>query len=134
MGQRKKLVVLNSNRAEILEMLMNAPAGTEVEIKYGNPHTAEQRAKMRCMLRDIATQATWYGVSVPEEHWKNLFSAELKRELIYPGIHCGFVMSGEPTRDMSTEEMAGMIDLMHAFGIERGIVFREDAAPNPKDF
>ena len=133
MGQRIKAVVLDSNRAELIEMIRRAPAGAEFAIEYGTPHTMEQRAKMRSLLRDIAAQVPWQGTKVPEEHWKNIFTAILKKETIYEAVNTVLVLSGESTRDMLAEEMSGMIDLMQSFGDEAGVKFKGDSVAQARE-
>lgn len=131
MGERVKITVINSNREHLINMIRNAPSGTEIELKNGVPHTVEQRAKMRCMLRDIAKQCTWFGVKLPEDVWKNLFTAEVRRDLVFPDIHgSGYVLMGDSTKDMLVEEMGSMIDLMHAFGVEHDVKFKGDFSPS----
>lgn len=131
MGERIKFTVINSNREQLINMIRNAPSGTEIEIRHGVPHTIEQRAKMRCMLRDISKQCTWYGVKFPEDVWKNIFTAEVRRDLVFPDIHgAGYVLMGDSTKEMLIEEMASIIDLMHAFGDEHGVKFKGDSLPS----
>ena len=131
MSERFKITVINSNREELINMIRNAPSGTEIEITQGAPHTAEQRAKVRCMLRDIAKQCTWFDARLPEDLWKNLFTAEIRRDLLFPDLYGGgYVLMGDSTKGMILEEMGSMIDLMHAFGVENDVKFKGDVPPS----
>ena len=85
------------------------------------------------MLTDIAEQIEWHGVRLTPPDWKLIFLSALKQEMrIVPNIDgTGFVNLGSSSADLSREEMSNAIELMFAFGAERGVVFhdeREEAA------
>lgn len=98
--------------------------------------TLEQNAKMWAMLHDIARQIPWVvnGISqfIEPEEWKDIFTAALKQELrVAAGIDGGMVLLGRRTRKMTVKEMRDLIELMTAFGAERGVRFTcpEDQIP-----
>ncbi len=56
------------------------------------------------------------------DDWKHVMSAGLKRERrIADGIDGGFVILGQYTHKMSKAEMTELIELIQAFGAERGV-------------
>ena len=57
--------------------------------------------------------------------WKDVFSAALKKQKVVPGLDGGFVVCGQRTSQMGKREFADMIDLMCAFGAERGVIWSE---------
>lgn len=104
-----------------------APEGFRVEIKP-RTRTLDQNALLWACLTDIAKQVQW-PVNGKYEHltadeWKSIFSASLKQEQrMAMGLQGGFVMLGERTSRMSIRQMTDLIDLIHAFGNERGVVW-----------
>ena len=92
----------------------------------------DQNSKMWSMLTEIASQIEW-PVNGKLEHltaweWKDIFTASLKQNSrIAQGLDGGFVFIGAHTSRMSKGLMAELIDLIAAFGAERGIEFREAA-------
>jgi hypothetical protein len=92
--------------------------------------TVEQNKKLWAMLRDVASQVQWPVdgelVFMSEWDWKDVFSAALKKhQRVAKGIEGGFVMLGAHTSRMTKQEMADLITLMEAFGVERGVVWSE---------
>jgi len=87
--------------------------------------STQQNAKLHAMLSEVSRQVVWYGVKLSVEDWKRIFAASLQKVRVVPGIDAGtFVPVGLRTREMSPEEMNDMIELVFAFGAERGVVFR----------
>jgi len=87
----------------------------------------EQNAKMWAMLAEISDQVNWYGNKLTSDEWKDVFSASLKSQKVVPGIDGGFVVCGQRTSKMTKSEMAELIELMMAFGAERGVKFSDIA-------
>jgi len=83
----------------------------------------EQNALLWSMLTDISRQIEWYGRYLSAEEWKHVFTASLSKQNVVPGIDGGFVVLGKSTSSMSIREMGDLIDLMTAFGIEKGVRF-----------
>lgn len=91
--------------------------------------TLEQNAKMWAMLTDIARQIDWVVdgrlQKLEPEEWKDILTAGLKQELrVAQGISGGVVLLGQRTRKMTIKQMSELIELMNAFGAERGVRFR----------
>jgi hypothetical protein len=102
-----------------------APDGFRVEIKP-RTRTLDQNALLWSCLTDIAKQVQWPVNGRHEyltaDEWKAIFSASLKQEQrMAMGLQGGFVMLGERTSRMSIKQMTELIDLIHAFGNERGV-------------
>lgn len=90
------------------------------------PRSIEQNDKMWAMLTDIGKQVPWLVngrlVKMPPRDWKDVLTAFLKREQrMAAGIDGGFVMLGQRTSRMTLSDMSDLIELMTAFGSERGV-------------
>lgn len=91
--------------------------------------TLDQNAKMWAMLTDIAEQIDWVVdgrlQKLEPEEWKDILTAGLKQELrVAQGISGGVVLLGQRTRKMTVKQLSDLIELMNAFGAERGVRFR----------
>jgi hypothetical protein len=68
----------------------------------------------------------WYGQKLSSEDWKDVLTASLRRTRVVPGIDAGtFVPLGMRTSQMTKEEISDLLELIYAFGAERGVKFRE---------
>lgn len=89
--------------------------------------TLEANAKMWAMLAEIAAQTDWHGIKLTADEFKDLLSAGLVKSKVVPNIEgSGFVVLGQRTSKMSKREMGDLIELITAFGIERGVVFGDE--------
>lgn len=95
-----------------------------LELRQETRSTPQNR-KLWVMLGEIATQVDWYGKKLDSEDWKNIFTASLKKQRTVPGIDGGFVVLGTKTSRMTKPEMAELIELMHAFGAEKNVTFKD---------
>lgn len=107
--------------AEIKPWLL-AGYGIEVEVRKARRST-EQNARMWAMLSDVSRQVDWYGQKLSAEEWKHVFSASLKRQKVVPGLDGGFVVLGQSTSQMSKAELGELMDLIEAFGAQKGVRF-----------
>jgi hypothetical protein len=83
-----------------------------------------QNSLLWSRLSEVASQVEWYGQKLSAEDWKDMFTASLRRTRVVPGIDPGtFVPLGMRTSDMSSEEMTNLLELIAAFGAERGVEF-----------
>ena len=102
---------------------LSAPDGYIVEIKPAT-RSLEQNAAMWAALQDIANQTDWHGIKLSPEEFKDLLSAGLVKSKVVPNIDgTGFVILGQRTSKMSKREMGDLLDLIFAFGNERGVMF-----------
>jgi beta-xylosidase len=100
--------------------------GSRVEFKAPR-RSLDQNALMWSRLTDISQQVEWYGQKLTAEDWKDVMSASLRKCRVVPGIDAGtFVPLGMRTSDMSKAEMADLLELIAAFGAERGVKFGEE--------
>ena len=104
-----------------------APTNTRVEFKRAR-RTLDQNAALWARLTDIAEQVEWYGQKLTAEDWKDIMSASLRKARVVPGLDPGsFVPLGMRTSDMTKEEMSDLLELIAAFGAERGVIFHDEA-------
>lgn len=128
------------------EVIINTPADRERvarwarETGYGTvvlfkkkSRSTEQNAKMWAMLSEVSEQVEWYGNKLSPEDWKTMFTASLRKANVLPGIDAGTVVPlGLSTSAMTIEEMKDLIELIYAFGAERGVIFADPQEPtNP---
>lgn len=102
-----------------------APKGWEVVIKPAT-RNSEQNARMWAQLGDVARQVDWYGKRLTPEDWKHVFSSALKKMDVVPNLDgTGFVALGLSTSRMSKRELSDLMELINAFGAERGVEWSE---------
>ena len=105
-----------------------APDGYLVTVKQAG-RTALQNARLWAQLGDISEQVEWYGKRLTPEDWKHVFTASLRKLAVVPNLDgTGFVALGLSTSRMTKRELGDLIDLMTAFGNERGVTWTEPAA------
>lgn len=105
--------------------VQNVPAGTTVEFRAPR-RSNEANALMWSLLGQIAKHVDWYGQKLSSEDWKDVLTASLRRIRVVPGIDAGtFVPLGMRTSQMTKEEISDLLELIYAFGAERGVKFRE---------
>jgi hypothetical protein len=105
-------------------------AGNRLEVTIREARrTTEQNAKLWAMLNEVSDQVEWYGQRLSPEDFKHVFTAALKKQRVVPGLDGGFVVLGQSTSRMSKAELSELIELVYAFGAERGVKFH-DSEPN----
>ena len=113
-------------RARAVTWIKNAPHGMRVEFREPK-RSDDQNRKLWACLGDIAKQVEWYGVHLSPEDWKDVLTASLRKARVVPGIDPGtFVPLGMRTSQMTKREMGDLLELIAAFGAERGVVFHHD--------
>jgi hypothetical protein len=123
----RALVIVNSQavRDKIATWAKNVPWNTRVEFRAPK-RTLPQNDKLWACLSDVSQQVEWYGQKLNATDWKDMFTASLRKARVVPGIDPGsFVLLGLHTSTMDKEEMSNLIELIHAFGAERGVIFQE---------
>lgn len=114
-----------SDRERATAWIANAPTGSTMEIRAPR-RSCDQNSLMWSLLGQVSKQVEWYGQKLSSEDWKDICSASLRRYNVVPGIDPGtFVPLGMRTSQMTKEEMTQLIELIIAFGTERGVAFRE---------
>ena len=110
-------------RDRVCRWARSAPSGTRVEFKEVK-RTLPQNDKLWACLTDVSRQVEWYGQKLSTEDWKDVFTASLRKARVVPGLDPGsFVLLGLHTSDMGKSEMTNLIELIHAFGAEHGVIF-----------
>lgn len=119
----------NPKRDEVLAYLCSyvEQCGVKKHIEVKDPkRSVEQNDRMWAMLTDISKQVQWPVDGklqyLPAEDWKHVISAGLRREQrVAHGIDGGFVILGQRTSKMSKRELSDLMELIAAFGAERGV-------------
>lgn len=116
-----------ADRARVARWAANVEVGTAVEFR-SKSRSAEQSALMWVLLGHISKQVEWYGVYLSSDDWKDVLTASLRKARVVPGIDPGtFVPLGMRTSQMTIPEMTALIELIYAFGAERGVQFGDEA-------
>lgn len=112
-------------RSRAVEAVKAAPDGWEVQVKPPKRST-DQNARLWAMLTDVSQQVEWYGKRLTPEDWKHVFSASLRKLQVVPNLDgSGFVALGLSTSRLSKREFSDLIELIGAFGAERGVEWTE---------
>lgn len=113
------------DRQKIARWAQGVPVGTTVEFRAPR-RSNDQNALMWSLLSQISKHVDWYGTKLSSEDWKDVLTASLRRTRVVPGIDAGtFVPLGMRTSQMTKEEISELLELIYAFGAERGVRFRE---------
>lgn len=115
----------DADRNLIATWARTVPVGTTVEFRAPR-RSNDQNALMWSLLSQVSKQVVWYGTKLSSEDWKDVLTASLRKARVVPGIDAGtFVPLGMRTSQMTKEELGDLIELIYAFGAERGVPFRE---------
>ncbi|QQM29338.1 recombination protein NinB [Martelella lutilitoris] len=126
-----KIIKTPEDREWVIRFARQTADGTIVQFRKAT-RSNEQNEKMWAMLSEVSDQVVWYGEKLPPEDWKDIFTASLRHARVVPGIDKGtFVPLGMRTSQMTIEEMSNLIELMHAFGAENGVKFKEPGEAPP---
>lgn len=126
----KLLISTPSDLDRLVAFLRSKTEPVVVEVKaYRDTRSNEQNRRLWAMLRDVSQQVNWYGNHLKDHEWKDVFTASLKQQRAVPGIDGGFVVLGSPTSKMTIAEMTELIELMMAFGCERGVMWSDPLDP-----
>lgn len=121
--KRTFILAHNLARRNAMRAVADAPEGYVVEVKP-RTRSLEQNAKLWACLDDVARQVEWYGKKLDREDWKHVFTASLRKLQVVPNLDgSGFVALGLSTSKMGVREMCELIELVQAFGAERGVVW-----------
>ncbi len=130
----RALLILNSQRErdKAVAWVKAAPWGTRIEFKK-TKRSLPQNSLLWSLLTDIAQQVPWHGIKLTADDFKILFLDALKREIrMIPNLNGdGFCQLGRSSSDLSKEEMTALIELVIAWGTQKGVVFKllPDIAP-----
>lgn len=128
----RALLVLDTKaiREKAIHWIKNVPDGSRVEFKAPK-RSLDQNAKMWACLTDVSAQVPWHGLKLSSDDWRLIFLDGLRREnRIVPNINGnGFVNLSRSSSDLSKDEFSDLIELISAFGAEKGVKF-SDSAPD----
>ena len=114
-------------RRRAIQAVQNAPDGMVITIKEPT-RNLEQNAAMWASLADVSAQVDWYGRMLTPEDWKNVFTASLRKLEVVPNLEgTGFVALGISTSRMGKREMSDLLELIAAFGAEKGVIWSNEA-------
>ena len=102
--------------------ILAAPEGYVVTLAEPT-RTLDQNSLLWPLLTEVSKQVDWYGNKLTADEWKDVFSAALKKQKVVPGLDGGFVVCGQSTSRMSKREFSDLVELIYAFGAERGVVW-----------
>jgi len=109
-------------RRRALEAVKTAPDDYVVTVSE-RTRTLEQNALLWPLLTAVSKQVIWHGYVLTPEEWKDMFTASLKKSRVMPNLdNTGFVILGQRTSKMGKREFSDLIELILAFGAERGVV------------
>lgn len=125
MSRATVIIRTPADRAKVSTWAANVAIGSTVEFKAPR-RNLDQNALMWCLLGEISRQVVWYGAKLSADDWKDVLTASLRKARVVPGIDPGtYVPLGMRTSDMTKPEMAELLELIYAFGAERGVQFSD---------
>lgn len=126
MTERQRFFLRNKDIKErAARAVLSASEDMVCEIKPAT-RTLEQNARLWSMLGEVSEQVEWYGQHLSPEDWKTMFTASLKKSRVVPSIDPGgFVVMGLHTSKMTKAELSALMELIEAFGAERGVIFKD---------
>ena len=114
-------------RRRAAQACQDSPDGFVVTIAEPT-RSLEQNSRLWAMLNDIARQVDWYGKRLSAEDWKHVFSSSLRKLEVVPNLDgTGFVALGLSTSKMSKRELGDLMELMSAFGAEKGVIWQVES-------
>lgn len=126
MSKRLFRLVHTQARQGAIAAICEAPDGYIVEVKEPT-RNLEQNALLWVLLDCLSKQTDWHGVKLNAEEWKDLMSAGLVQSKVVPNLTGnGFVILGQRTSKLSKSNFAALLELIYAFGAERGVVFADE--------
>ncbi|HEY2455198.1 MAG TPA: recombination protein NinB [Scandinavium sp.] len=88
----------------------------------------DQNSKLWAVLGDVSRQVEWHGRKLTSESWKHIFTAALIKQDVVPNLSGdGFVVLGQSTSKMTVRQMRDLIELIHAFGAERAVIWGDES-------
>jgi hypothetical protein len=134
MARRSFVIISEAVRERAIEWLRQLPLKSVVRTDDKPTRSGAQNDRFHAMLDDVAAQIMWRDVfqrpiKMTRENWKRFFLQMFKREtLIVPNEDgTGFYDLGVRSSELSVSEMSDCMELIAAFGAERGVKFKEPA-------
>lgn len=133
MARRSFVIISEAVRERAIEWLRQLPLKSVVRTDDKPTRSGEQNDRFHAMLDDVADQIGWTDVfgrpiKMTKDNWKRFFLQMFKREtLVVPNEDgTGFYDLGVRSSELSVSEMSDCMELIAAFGSERGVKFRDE--------
>lgn len=124
--QRQTIYLRGDTQRKYARRQISAAPADWVVVITEPTRTIDQNAKLWPMLQDVSRQVEWYGRRLTTEDWKHVFTASLRKLDVVPNLDgTGFVALGMSTSQMSKREFSALIELIYAFGAEKGVVWSD---------
>lgn len=115
----------NQDQKAVAKKLIDAAPNNFCAVIGEQTRTSDQNKLMWGMLRDVSQAVVYYGRKRSDADWKNIFTAALSRADVVPGLDGrSIVQLGRSTSEMTTSEMAALIELILEYGNQNGVTFR----------
>lgn len=127
MTSRATLILVSPEiRQRAAHWAAKLPEGTRIDFK-GPKRTLPQNDRFWAMLSDVATQKEHAGRKYTPDQWKILFMHACGREVQFiPSLdNATFIPWGQSSSDLSKAEMTELIEFIHAWGAEHGVLFHD---------
>ena len=112
-------------RRRAIQSVQDAPEGWCVTVSE-KTRSLEQNSRLWASLNEISKQVDWHGRKLTPEDWKHVFSASLKKMEVVPNLEgTGFVALGLSTSKMTKRELSDLLELVYAFGADKGVIFND---------
>lgn len=110
------------NAIHAVQQILPDPTKPIVVTIQERNRSLDQNRKLWACLGDVSRQVEWHGRWLDAESWKCVFTAALKQQDVVPNLAGnGFVVIGQSTSRMRVSEFAELLELIQAFGTERGV-------------
>lgn len=110
------------NAIHAVQQILPDPTKPIVVTIQERNRSLDQNRKLWACLGDVSRQVEWHGRWLDAESWKCVFTAALKQQDVVPNLAGnGFVVIGQSTSRMRVGEFAELLELIQAFGTERGV-------------
>lgn len=121
MTDKRTFVLVHAEaRQRAVQAVREAPDGYAVTVGE-TTRTLDQNSKLWPMLTDVARDVVWDGEKLSKEEWKDFFTAALNKQRMVRGMEGGIVFVGSSTSKMGKAKFSDLIELIMAFGAERGV-------------
>ncbi|EOC6689688.1 TPA: recombination protein NinB [Escherichia coli] len=116
------------NAIHAVQQILPDPTKPIVVTIQERNRSLDQNRKLWACLGDVSRQVEWHGRWLDAESWKCVFTAALKQQDVVPNLAGnGFVVIGQSTSRMRVSEFAELLEIIQAFGTERGVKWSDEA-------
>lgn len=123
-------LVHDEARRRAVECVLQAPVGYVVRVSPPT-RSLEQNAALHSALQDISRQVAWHGERLDIDEWKRLLTAAWCRAEQQP-VRVVRALDGHGldvlyrrTSRMTKAELSSLLDYLHAWGTDAGVVWSD---------